>query len=471
MFLHDNRGVFMNFKISDAERHQQNINQYLISANSTSEEASAKYYSISATVHAALILVISLFVVPVVEKIKTETITIEITDNQVQQVSRGKNVPATQGGSREFLQPQFTKNKSTSIARTPAKSLNVNSNPRSATPIEMPKEVIAKEARIDDLEDSDVENSLNNISQTQIRNLNEQDVDEDFEKVNRQIRSHNAKSREMLTQDFDDEAASTDELVKQVGVENQRHSIAREKLRQAMLQKDSNAIERAKENEKRAAMAAIAAARKAEAAQQAEAARLAQAKARAEQRQAAIAAANGARNGSSGYGSANGGQTDQNGLHHGGANSSNSGSGPIGSGGDGQGFAKGSGNGAGNNGLNQPGSELAGNPKGVRSLEQLRQMPGNPKPQYSQDERLSGQQGKVAYLAYVDAAGRLSRFKQIQSTGYVNLDRKTLEALKKWRFYPGQQGWVELPLKWELKGGAQETRSILRANNSQPQYR
>jgi TonB family protein len=98
----------------------------------------------------------------------------------------------------------------------------------------------------------------------------------------------------------------------------------------------------------------------------------------------------------------------------------------------------------------------------VRALEQLRQMPGNPKPQYGSAERLKGDQGIVVFQAYVTQDGRLSSFKMLKSTGHRNLDGKTLKALKQWKFYPGQEGWVELPFDWNLKGGPQEMPTYLR---------
>lgn len=98
----------------------------------------------------------------------------------------------------------------------------------------------------------------------------------------------------------------------------------------------------------------------------------------------------------------------------------------------------------------------------VRALEQLRQMPGNPKPQYGSEERLRGDQGVIILQAFVTQQGNLSDFKLLQSTGHRNLDAKTLKALKQWRFYPGQEGWVELPFNWNLKGGPQEMPAFLR---------
>ncbi|MBL7544733.1 MAG: TonB family protein [Bdellovibrionaceae bacterium] len=98
----------------------------------------------------------------------------------------------------------------------------------------------------------------------------------------------------------------------------------------------------------------------------------------------------------------------------------------------------------------------------VRRLEDLRQKPGNPRPNYDVTDRMNGLSGTIIFNAYVTKEGNLTLFRLIQSTGHRNLDRKTLAALKNWRFYPGQEGWVELPFKWDLKGGVQQKPTLLK---------
>lgn len=98
----------------------------------------------------------------------------------------------------------------------------------------------------------------------------------------------------------------------------------------------------------------------------------------------------------------------------------------------------------------------------VRGLGDLIQMPGNPKPRYSIEERRRGEQGLVVFWAYINSSGRPTRFYKVESTGYKNLDQKTLSALSRWRFKAGQEGWVELPFSWALTGGPVEAPSLLR---------
>lgn len=111
---------------------------------------------------------------------------------------------------------------------------------------------------------------------------------------------------------------------------------------------------------------------------------------------------------------------------------------------------------------NQIGEELGSALAQARTLDQLKQMPNNPKPSYSEEERLWGHQGQIVFLAFINKEGAVSDFKLMKSTGHKNLDLKTFAALKKWRFYPGQEGWVELPYVWSLKGGTQEMPTLLR---------
>lgn len=101
----------------------------------------------------------------------------------------------------------------------------------------------------------------------------------------------------------------------------------------------------------------------------------------------------------------------------------------------------------------------------VRTLEQLKQVPGNEVPKYDSDDRLHKRQGDVTFWAYVNKQGSLEKFKLIESTGFRELDFKTLRVLRSWKFYPGQEGWVEIPYSWSLKGEAQIKPTTLRRSS------
>jgi TonB family protein len=102
--------------------------------------------------------------------------------------------------------------------------------------------------------------------------------------------------------------------------------------------------------------------------------------------------------------------------------------------------------------------KAAGKGKGegeMRALADLRQMPGNKIPQFDTDDRLKQRKGDVAFSAMVSKEGMLSEIKLLKSSGHRELDAKTLKAIKSWKFFPGQQGLVEIPMKWELTGEVQ----------------
>jgi len=119
---------------------------------------------------------------------------------------------------------------------------------------------------------------------------------------------------------------------------------------------------------------------------------------------------------------------------------------------------------------NSKGTSLADAEEGeagpVRSLSELKQRPGNPKPTYSEEDRFKRREGLVVFWAYINKTGAPQNFKIVQSSGHRSLDLRTFGALKQWKFEPGQQGWVELPYQWNLKGGPVEMPGQLRRKYS-----
>jgi len=129
--------------------------------------------------------------------------------------------------------------------------------------------------------------------------------------------------------------------------------------------------------------------------------------------------------------------------------------------------AQNKGNGRGQGAGNMVDGESYGVNGPIRSLEDIRQMPGNKRPQYDNEDRFQGRQGEIAFLAFVSSEGRITELKLIKATGHRTLDSKTLKAIRDWKFYPGQEGWVEIPFRWDLKGGPQEMPTTLRRKISQ----
>lgn len=110
------------------------------------------------------------------------------------------------------------------------------------------------------------------------------------------------------------------------------------------------------------------------------------------------------------------------------------------------------------------------NPDQARALKDLRQVPGNKRPMYDSEDRLHGRQGEVSFKAYVSKEGAITEFKMTKSSGHRALDAKTLKALKTWKFYPGQEGWVEIPFQWDLKGEPREKPTTLRMKSQANQF-
>lgn len=96
----------------------------------------------------------------------------------------------------------------------------------------------------------------------------------------------------------------------------------------------------------------------------------------------------------------------------------------------------------------------------VHALADFKQTAGNPKPRYDREDRMKNRSGTVTFQAFVKKDGSLDEFQMIESSGHRTLDAKTLKALKQWKFAAGQQGWIEIPFRWDLKGGVQEMPSL-----------
>ncbi|MGZ3773563.1 MAG: energy transducer TonB [Pseudobdellovibrionaceae bacterium] len=405
------------------------LNTWLRTYDEPENNKTGRFLTLSATIHLVAILATAMITIPIVEQAKTETISIEIQDVPSSfhaKASRGEIVPPTQGGtpiheplvqkpkpqdlnnSGNIVIPK-SKSPTAKLTKTLPAKISVAKTKTSKAPTESAKTSSAHgmsaktnfkavPLSIEDIEAPELDSGA--LANSKITsNLNE-DYDDDFSKVNQ---SHQKT--------LDNEKKSMDSMAAAVEEEQNQNL---------------NALDEAN-NEEKAKFAAIQ-----NSAHQKNAKGIASALA---SEQAAAAAAAAAKEASSKKG---------------------------GLGGHGNGFGMGNGEGTGNTGNPTASSQLAGLPNGVRSLEQLRQVPGNPRPQYDNEERHRGDQGSITYFAYINKAGVPTNFRLMKSTGFNNLDTKTLEALKKWRFYPGQEGWVELPFRWDLKGGVQQDGGLLR---------
>jgi len=402
---------------------------WLLAHREPEQSKTSRFMTISAALHAAAVLAIAVMAVPLVEQAKTETITIEIEDvKPPMKMARGIRVPPTQGGTpakaetpvieklEEAGSPNdvvVAKPKATKAEAKSAKAVAKAKAPAKAAAV--PKAGTTKGARsvapktafkavpmtIDDIEAPELDEG--ELAKAPVASNLDEDFNEDFAHIDRSQKAALESEKQSLDAMAAALASEQDETLSALDEENKQEAARLAAMQDSLRQKNAKTIASALAAEK---AAAAAAAREA-------AAREAAAK-------------------------------------------------KAGLGGSGNGLGTKEGAGAGNSGSQRAGTQLAGVPHGVRSLDQLRQMPGNPRPQYDREERRRGDQGKVAFVAYITKEGYPTQFKMLESTGFRNLDAKTLAALKKWRFYPGQEGWVELPFRWDLKGGLQEDGGLLR---------
>ncbi len=390
----------------------------------TEPKSSGRYFGFSIILHTALIIGSYFVVAPQIENLKKEIITIELQSEEkvippppplkALSTPLGEKVTATQGAKR-ILAPAPAAPKEAELApkisgpvkksvTSKAKAAQIKSH-TSGGALPVAKSAPSRAGVPETLEDIAAPDlDMDGVLAAQPGRLGDNEFEDEFKNVDRS--NHTAIAAEK---------AQLDAEAQQVADEKEAalNALAEDNAAQAKAMEDALAATRAKNAAVAAQMKATERAAAEKAAKEAEAA-------------AALAAAEAAKNRGSGEGQ------------------------PI------------DGRGQGASGEDQASGTRAGIPEGIRSLDELKQMPGNPKPQYSMDERMRRDQGQVVFYAYISTSGSPSQFKLAQSTGFRNLDGKTLAALKKWRFYPGQEGWVEIPFKWDIKGGVQEMPTLLR---------
>lgn len=427
---------------------------WLMAQQKPAQNKAGRFVTMSAALHIAAVLSLAFFAVPLTEDIKTETITIELPDDvppvKFAEAPKGAPVMPSQGGQiAEEKLPEVAKETSSpddivmpakaeaapvaalpeKIQELPAKAVVTKTvkpvaAPKAATVAAVKSGSVAAKSNfaavpmsVDDIEEPELDKG--DLAETPVDSNLSEDFNEDFAHVDNAQKQALANEQEKITALAAAVSTEQDENLKAADSATAAEAEKLAMLQERVRQKNADAIASAEASDKAAALA------NAQAQAREQAARGAAREAAAKQA-AAVAATNAAGNG------------------------------------EGQGSSEGKG--AANNGNPAlAATQVAGEPSGVRSLDQLRQMPGNKRPQYEREERLRGDQGAVVFYAYVSKEGTPTQFRMVKSTGFRNLDGKTLVALKKWRFYPGQEGWVELPFRWDLKGGAQEDGGRLRA--------
>ncbi|MDD2737508.1 MAG: energy transducer TonB [Methylomonas lenta] len=82
----------------------------------------------------------------------------------------------------------------------------------------------------------------------------------------------------------------------------------------------------------------------------------------------------------------------------------------------------------------------------------------NPAPDYPDDSRRQGEQGRVLLRVFVNAAGVVEQVALRKSSGHPRLDQAALETVKTWRFVAARRGteavaaWVVVPISFSLEG-------------------
>lgn len=87
----------------------------------------------------------------------------------------------------------------------------------------------------------------------------------------------------------------------------------------------------------------------------------------------------------------------------------------------------------------------------ARSHKQLKQLEGNPMPVYPQEALEKKWEGRVEVFYYVNSGGFVEKIQLKNSSGHSALDNSALRALSRYRYYPGQEGWVKHPVEFFLE--------------------
>lgn len=109
------------------------------------------------------------------------------------------------------------------------------------------------------------------------------------------------------------------------------------------------------------------------------------------------------------------------------------------------------------------GAMTAGAPVGaVINADLLRARPGNPKPNYPQQDRLMRRQGTVTLRASVRADGSVANVRLERSAGSELMDEEAARTYYRWKYMPGQSGEVRKSFRFDLTADADTQYSRLR---------
>lgn len=104
-------------------------------------------------------------------------------------------------------------------------------------------------------------------------------------------------------------------------------------------------------------------------------------------------------------------------------------------------------------------------PDQIRDARTLKQSPGNIPPEYPTVDRKNKKEGTTILLAYVTADGKINNIKIEKASGSKTLDASSFKAFANFKFFPGQEGWVRMPFKFEIKGQTESFGGFLRTTS------
>jgi TonB family protein len=73
-----------------------------------------------------------------------------------------------------------------------------------------------------------------------------------------------------------------------------------------------------------------------------------------------------------------------------------------------------------------------------------------PQPEYPYEARTNHHEGRGLFRLAVQPNGVVSNVTIAKSTGFAELDESTVKALGRWRFKPGAEKYVEVPVIFEM---------------------
>ncbi len=91
-----------------------------------------------------------------------------------------------------------------------------------------------------------------------------------------------------------------------------------------------------------------------------------------------------------------------------------------------------------------------------RDFSELRQKRGNPPLAYPEIARREKMQGSVSVIYFVGPGGLVDQIQLKNSSGHAGLDNFVLRTLVRYKFLPGQEGWVSHKVNFQLEGVEKE---------------